>query len=149
MDVTRIREWLIRPCTGREESMPDSGARIVSSYVSKSPYLRFNVNFKKTGTHYVWLQGSCLGSDNTAHAGLNGNASSSSANIKLPVNTDWVWSGTTAAGSRAKISVSKTKTDDLCQVRCFNTELVMIIFIFGESDEAPPLSNYPTKSTQI
>ena len=23
-----------------------------------------------------------------------------------------------------KISVSKTKTDDLCQVRCFNTELV-------------------------
>ena len=90
------------------EAIPDSGARIASGYVSNSPYLRFNVNFQKTGTHYVWLRGSCQGNDNTAHFGVNGNASASSANIKLPVNKGWVWSGTTMGGARTKVSVNKT-----------------------------------------
>ena len=90
------------------EAIPDSGARIASGYVSNSPYLRFNVNFQKTGTHYLWLRGACQGSDNTAHVGLNGKAYASSANIKLPVNKVWVWSGTTMGGARTKVSVNKT-----------------------------------------
>jgi hypothetical protein len=90
------------------EAIPDSGARIASGYVSSSPYLRFKVNFQKTGTHYVWLRGYCQGSDNTAHVGLNGQSSAASANVKLPVNKGWAWSGTTMGGGRATVSVSKT-----------------------------------------
>ena len=81
---------------GAMEAIPDKGTRIDRGYVSKSPYLRFNVNFKKTGTHYVWLQASCLGGDNTAHVGLNGNSVASGANINIPLSKGWAWSGNTA-----------------------------------------------------
>ncbi len=94
--------------TGAMEAIPDNGARFDSGYVSKSPYLRFNVRFTKTGTHYVWLQASCLGRDNTAHVGLNGNAVASAARVNVPVSKGWAWSGKTARGSRVKINVTKT-----------------------------------------
>ncbi len=90
------------------EAIPDSRARIASGYTSKSPLLRFNVNFKKTGTHYIWLWASCQGSDNTFHVGLNGKASASSANIKVPLSKGWAWSSTTMGGARARVNVTRT-----------------------------------------
>jgi hypothetical protein len=89
------------------EAAPDAGSRIATNYVSNSPYLRFNVNFLKTGTHYLWLRGYCTGSDNSAHAGLDGKSSVTSENITLPVNKDWVWSGSSAEGQRTTVNVSK------------------------------------------
>ena len=90
------------------EAIPDRGARIASGYTSKSPYLRFNVRFQKTGTHYIWLWASCQGSDNTFHVGLNGGAQASGANIKVPLSKAWAWSSTTMGGARARINVTKT-----------------------------------------
>jgi hypothetical protein len=89
------------------EAAPDAGYRIASNYVSGSPYLRFNVNFVKTGTHYLWLRGFCTGNDNSAHAGLDGKPSINSENITLAVKNGWVWSGN-AGGGRATVYVNQT-----------------------------------------
>ncbi len=88
------------------EAVPDSGARIASGYVSKSPYLQFDVNFVRTGPHYVWLRGHCLGSDNTAHVGIDRRAISTSQTITVPVSDGWQWSGTMNTGKRAYFNVS-------------------------------------------
>jgi hypothetical protein len=88
------------------EAVPDSGARIASGYVSKSPYLQFDVDFVNTGHHYVWLRGHCLGSDNTAHVGIDRRAIYTSQTITLPVNDGWQWSGTMNTGKRAYFNVS-------------------------------------------
>ena len=90
------------------EATPDNGTVIASNYTSNSPYLVFNVNFQKTGTHYVWLRGLCTGNDNSAHVGLNGSAVSSAANITVPVTGAWNWSGVIGGGQRATINVTST-----------------------------------------
>ena len=91
------------------EAIPDSGALIHSGYVSTSPYLQFNIKFTKTGTHYVWLRGSCQGKDNTAHVGFKGNAVTSGTKVVLPLSkTGWTWSNNLGNGNRAKINVTKT-----------------------------------------
>ncbi len=92
--------------TAAMEVVPDSGARIASGYVSNSPYLQFDVDFVKTGPHYVWLRGHCLGNDNTAHVGIDRRAISTSQAIAIPVNNDWQWSGTMNTGQRAYFNVS-------------------------------------------
>jgi hypothetical protein len=89
---------------------PDTGARIDSNYTSSSPFLRFSVNFPATGTYYVWVYGNCTGNDNSVHAGVNGAAVASAANITLPVGRGWVWSGKTGSGQRATVNITKTGT---------------------------------------
>jgi hypothetical protein len=88
------------------EATPDNGTVIASNYTSNSPYLVFNVDFQKTGTHYVWLRGLCTGGDNSAHVGLNGSAVASAANITVPVTGAWNWSGVNVGGQRATINVT-------------------------------------------
>ena len=90
------------------EARPDTGARIHSNYTTSSPFLRFNVNFQKTGTHYIHLRGLATGNDNSAHAGVGGAAVASAANITVPVTGAWNWSGVTGGGQRATINISST-----------------------------------------
>jgi hypothetical protein len=90
------------------EARPDTGARITANNTSTSPFLRFNVNFQKTGTHYVWLRGLCTGNDNSAHVGIGGTAVSSGANVTFPVSGSWAWSGKNLNGQRVSINVTST-----------------------------------------
>jgi len=90
------------------ETRPDTGARIASNYTSTSPYLRFNVKFQKTGTHYVWLRGLCTGDDNSAHVGIGGSSVASGANVTLPVSGSWAWSGKNGNGQRISVNVTST-----------------------------------------
>ncbi len=62
---------------------PGGGAGNDTGYVENSPRLDFEVNFTKTGTHYIWIRGYGQdGNSDSCHAGIDGedvpSASSSS-----------------------------------------------------------------------
>lgn len=87
---------------------PNNGALINTSYSVTSPRLDFDIEFVKTGTHYVWLRGigdSDTGStDDSLHAGLNGVEGSTSDRI-TGFNSNWTWTRSTMDGPSATINV--------------------------------------------
>ncbi len=93
---------------GAVGALPDIGERIKEGYESSSPALHFNVNFTKTGPHYIWLRGYCEGNDNSAHAGLNGIGSRSSHNITFKQRGVWTWTGELSDATLAVIDVTST-----------------------------------------
>lgn len=58
------------------QSMPDTatgGKTVKTGYAAGGPHIDFQVNFVKTGTHYVWILGFGIdGNGDSAHAGLDG-----------------------------------------------------------------------------
>ncbi|MEM6391362.1 MAG: endo-1,4-beta-xylanase [Planctomycetota bacterium] len=94
------------------EAGPDNDTFRNTNYVDNSPRLDFRVDFKKTGVHYVWVRGraggSGVGSSDSVHVGLNGNAVGSSDRL-----TGWGpgfgWENRTMDNnSRATINVTST-----------------------------------------
>ncbi len=79
--------------TGAMQSLPDSGTNVNAGYVTGSPHLDFQVNFTRTGTHYVWLRAHTNGggSDDSAHSGLDGQAIATADRISVPSTAVWVW----------------------------------------------------------
>ncbi|MEM9884121.1 MAG: hypothetical protein AAF800_14505, partial [Planctomycetota bacterium] len=67
------------------EAGPDNDINRNLDYIGNSPRLDYRINFKKTGTHYVWVRGRAGGSpierSDSVHVGLNGNAVSTSERI--------------------------------------------------------------------
>lgn len=54
------------------QALPNIRVNNVTDYVTKSPRLDYNINFVKTGTHYIWLRvWANDGSDDSCHAGLD------------------------------------------------------------------------------
>jgi len=88
-------------------ALPDQGERISSNYTTNSPCLKFDVTFENTGRYYVWVRGYARGNDNSLHAGLNGNAVTSAANMSIPVSQNWEWSNRTGSGA-ASLLVEST-----------------------------------------
>jgi DNA-binding sugar fermentation-stimulating protein len=83
---------------------PDTGSNTDTGYVNNSPRLDFNVDFVKTGTHYIWIRGyKTDGTDDSCHIGLDGQAVSSADRIARWADINqWLWSSTTRDGdSRA------------------------------------------------
>ncbi len=76
---------------------PDIGANIDTGYDINSPQLDYNVEFVKTGTHYIWIRGfKTSGTDDSVHVGLDGRALSSCDRLALWDNDNqWQWSDTT------------------------------------------------------
>jgi hypothetical protein len=75
-----------------------------------SPKLDYRVNFKETGTFYVWVRG--LGPDdgNSVHVGIDGTPSTNAEKVQFGGSgtTSWMWVGTNRSGARATINVSAT-----------------------------------------
>ncbi len=76
------------------QSTPDSGAKWTTNYASVSPQLDFEVEFNRTGTHYVWVRGVSpnWGSD-SIHIGLDGQAVASAASMSVPAFSGYRWGG--------------------------------------------------------
>ncbi len=78
------------------EAAPNIKFSVTANYApDNSPRLDFDVNFVKTGTHYVWVRGygPDLGSD-SIHIGLNNIAVSSAGAMKsFSPNKSWIWCG--------------------------------------------------------
>ena len=80
--------------TGFMRAMPDSGANVQRDYVTLSPRLDFEVNFVKTGTHYVWIRYlKTGGGDDSCHIGIDGQEDSGAENISASGSDNtWNWS---------------------------------------------------------
>ena len=58
-----------------------------------NPRLNYEVNFVKTGIHYVWVRGySTSGTDDSCHAGLDGDETTAGSIQAGGGNGPWVWS---------------------------------------------------------
>jgi len=87
-----VHEWVFatEPAgfsgTGFMRAMPDGGG-------GGTPQLDFVVDFVKTGTHYVWVRGySTSGTDDSCHAGLDGDVTTSDRIQAGSGNSTWEWS---------------------------------------------------------
>ncbi len=84
--------------TGFMRAMPAGGGEPTGGnrnldYVARSPRLDFEVNFIKTGTHYVWVRGYIIGgNDDSAHVGLDGEAPTSDRMQTGSTEDTWEWS---------------------------------------------------------
>ena len=91
-------------------ALPEDNTRIDTNYAATSPRLDYQVNFVKTGTHYVWVR--ALGpswSSDSLHVGLDGQEVASAARLsQLNPLGSWVWSKTTQGGTIATLNVTST-----------------------------------------
>ena len=89
-------------------ALPEDNTRIDTNYAATSPRLDYQVNFVKTGTHYVWIR--ALGpswSSDSLHVGLDGQEVASAARLsQLNPQGSWAWSKTTQGGTIATLNVT-------------------------------------------
>ncbi len=89
-------------------TLPEDNTRIDTNYAATSPRLDYQVNFVKTGTHYVWIR--ALGpswSSDSLHVGLDGQEVASAARLsQLNPQGSWAWSKTTQGGTIATLNVT-------------------------------------------
>jgi len=108
--VQNGHEWSINTASGYAgdsamEATPNSGVLQNTDYVANSPVLNYEIQFVTPGTHYVWIRGiGASGTDDSCHAGLDGQAFSSSDRISS-FNTGWTWSRATMDGVNATINI--------------------------------------------
>jgi lysophospholipase L1-like esterase len=87
-------------------AMPADNVVQSSGYASTGARLGYQVNFVRTGSHYVWVRTrGPTSSSNSLHVGLNGQEVSSSKNITVPVTGSYVWVSTISSGSRATLNI--------------------------------------------
>lgn len=85
---------------------PNNGTTVNQGYVTNSPRLDYQVNFVTTGTHYLWVRAiGATTADDSVHAGLDGNAISTSDRISVVKGKSWIWSRSTMDGPVATIDV--------------------------------------------
>jgi lysophospholipase L1-like esterase len=99
--------------TGALQATPNIGTNNNTGYVTSSPRLDYEINFVKTGVHYVWVRG--LGatlSDDSLHLGLDGAALSTSDRISN-FSTILSWSNTQMGGAVVTINVPSVGTHTL------------------------------------
>ncbi|MHC4703938.1 MAG: LamG-like jellyroll fold domain-containing protein, partial [Planctomycetota bacterium] len=86
---------------GYMRAVPDGGG-------SGNPRLNYEVNFVKTGIHYVWVRGySTSGTDDSCHAGLDGDETTADRIQAGGGNGPWVWSNNRRENQgRAQVDVT-------------------------------------------
>ncbi|MFH1882713.1 MAG: discoidin domain-containing protein [Planctomycetota bacterium] len=69
----------------------NGGGNIDTNYAATSPQLDYEIDFVKTGTHYVWIRGwGAGGGDDSCHAGLDGEETPLS-NRMTGWNNNYTW----------------------------------------------------------
>ncbi len=83
------------------------GKTVKTGYAAGGPHLDFQVNFVKTGTHYVWILGFGIdGNGDSAHAGLDGLEIATCDNMS-GWQVAYNWSKTTMDGPSASFEVDE------------------------------------------
>jgi len=80
-------------------------AQINTGYAATSPRMDYQVNFVKTGTHYIWIRGwGAGGGDDSCHAGLDG-AEIDTCDRLQGWNLNYGWSNTTMDSPQSSFEV--------------------------------------------
>jgi len=126
-----------------ERVQPNTGTRFTESQVSISPRLEFRIQFKFTGTHYVWLRGKGPGSgDRSAHVGLDGVVTAPIAN---GFNSTYNWKSQISGGFRATINVTTTGVHTLV-VWMRDDGFVVDKIVVARTSSYTPSGNGPAES---
>jgi len=91
-------------------SQPGLGDKVDTGYETNSPRLDFQVNFVKTGVHYMWVRGYATGGgDDSCHGGLDGVGVSTADRISNIAYNVYDWASTDFELSE-RITVDVTST---------------------------------------
>jgi len=83
----------------------DAGTR-KTNYAARCPRLDYQINFVRTGTHYVWVRGyGASGNDDSCHVGLDGREINTCDNMSGWTN-NYTWSNNTLDGQRGTFEVT-------------------------------------------
>jgi hypothetical protein len=98
--------WVTDEAGSAVQAMPNTGANLDTGYASNSPRLDFQVNFVKTGPHYIWARGiGATPSADSFHAGLDG-AELASCDRISGFGPSSTWSRDTMDGSVATFDIA-------------------------------------------
>jgi hypothetical protein len=94
--------------TAALQALPNNGANVNTGFETQSPRADYQVEFDRTGLHYVWIRGSgASGKDDSLHVGLDGLAQPDSDRITgFGLSLDW--SNATMGNGIAIIDVPST-----------------------------------------
>jgi hypothetical protein len=94
--------------SGALQALPSDGLPQVSA--GAGPRMDYQVQFARTGTHYVWIRGlGFSGSSDSLYVGLDGGTAAAPAVTGLNLDgTTWKWSKKTQSGGIATINVTST-----------------------------------------
>ena len=96
------------------QALPNSGTNLAGTEIENSPRMDFDIDFVKTGTHYVWIRGwSSDSDDNSVHVGINGNMISTADKLEYPATSAWEWTKSTKDGADAEINIPSTGVNTL------------------------------------
>ena len=94
------REW-VRPTAGLGggfsgqgvvRAVPDDNMSVSTGFVESSPQLDYNVQFTRTGRHYVYVRGRALNTEsNSLHFGINNSGPETSDNITIKPTGEYEW----------------------------------------------------------
>ena len=95
--------------TGAMRAMPNDGTLInePGQFLVQCPRLDFEVNFTKSGTHYIWVRCRQLDDDtNTIHVGINGTHNPTSDRVgNLQTFNEWVWASTSELDGSERLTI--------------------------------------------
>ncbi|MBM7845279.1 kelch repeat-containing protein [Herpetosiphon giganteus] len=92
--------------TGYLAVLPNTGTLSDTNYTTRAPQLDYRIKFTTPGTYYVWLRAwADSGGDNSVHVGLNGQQSSTSDKMSLPIFSGWQWFRDTTDGPVSTINI--------------------------------------------
>lgn len=96
--------------TGAMRALPDTGDLIINEpgdYLTQSPRLDYEVNFVKSGTHYVWIRCYIISDQtNSCHVGINGNHTPTADRAgNLQTFNQWLWAGISVPDQNERLTI--------------------------------------------
>ncbi len=93
--------------TGAMVASPNNGGFYDMGYTTTSPEIRFLVDIRQPGTYYVWIRAwADSGTDDSAHIGLDHQATTSADRIYPNTLGAWIWTKKTMDGPDATLNVT-------------------------------------------
>ncbi|GDY22270.1 hypothetical protein LBMAG56_36170 [Verrucomicrobiota bacterium] len=92
------------------QALPNAARNVSTAIEANSPQVDFQIDFKKTGTHYLWLRGiGPSGNDDSCHVGVDGTVAPTASNV-IGFPASWTWARSRAGGGVATISIPTVGT---------------------------------------
>jgi len=92
---------------GAMSGLPNDGTLFMADVASKSPKLEYRIAFARTGPHFLWVRAAAdADSDNSVHAGLDGEALPSLGSVGWSPTKKWVWSNKRMDGKPATFTLA-------------------------------------------
>ncbi|MEN6333528.1 MAG: discoidin domain-containing protein, partial [Phycisphaerales bacterium] len=130
------------------QSMPNTsagGKTVKTGYAANGPHLDFQINFTKTGIHYVWILGFGIdGNGDSAHAGLDGKEVATCDNMS-GWQVAYNWSRTTMDGPASSFEITEPGVHTL-NIYMREDGMVFDKIVLTTSDAYTPTGHGPAES---